>query len=86
MIYRALFLVLAAVALAGCDYCPRPGTLGWTTQFYTPRTPKYPVPTATACGVVPGRGQLGKPAAGTVISGDVGLNGETTAFTGNLTQ
>lgn len=67
-----IICVLAASAfLAGCDYCPRPGVLEFTPQFYYPRTPKYPVPNATPCGVEPGPGVLGKPVAGTVLDAAV---------------
>ncbi len=64
----------ASAVLSGCDYCPRPGVLELTPQFYRPRTPAYPVPKVTECGIEPGPCIHGKPVgSGHQASLDLGL-------------
>ncbi len=60
---KLIFLPVSLLLLAGCDYCPQPGVLEFTNQFYTPRPNKYPIPRTTGCAVEPGPGILGKPAS-----------------------
>lgn len=61
MTAKFITILVASAFLAGCNYCPRPGVLEFTPQFHYPKTPKYPVPSSTPCGVVPGQGILGVP-------------------------
>lgn len=66
MTAKIICALAAAALLFGCDYCPRPGVLEFTPQFYYPKTPRYPIPNATPAGIEPGHGVLGKPVAGSL--------------------
>ena len=66
MTAKIICALCAATLLAGCDYCPRPGVLEFTPQFYYPKTPRYPVPNSTPCGIEPGHAIINKQAAGNV--------------------